>query len=174
MDTPDVKSLKECQAFVCNSCAGPARRDGIPLSQERGPGNYRNLQRRCAWPGNSGFHSGKRLTLPPTFSAERVQANLAYAQYVISATFGEGWRRATADAGPALRPPLCAKSQGPAHVAEKPDYFFFLNTSTIPSSPSTRTKSPVSITSVGSLSKSVMAGTSIFMAANTVRFLPLV
>ena len=120
------------------------------------------------------FTVGKRLTLPTTFSAERVQANLAYAQYVISATFGEGWRRATADAGPALRPPLCAKSQGPAHVAEKPDYFFFLNTSTIPSSPSTRTKSPVSITSVGSLSKSVMAGTSIFMAANTVRLLPLV
>jgi len=120
------------------------------------------------------FTVGKRLTLPTTFGAEPVVANLAYAQYVISTAFGEGCKRATADAGPALRPPLCAKSQGPAHVAEKPDYFFFLNTSTIPPSPSTRTKSPVSITSVGSLSKSVMAGTSIFMAANTVRLLPLV
>ena len=77
--------------------------------------------------------------------------------------------------GPSLThpPPACPKSQGPAQVAEKPDYFFFLKTSTIPLSPSTRTTSPVSITSVGSRSKSVTVGTSMFMAANTVRLLPL-
>jgi len=48
-----------------------------------------------------------------------------------------------------------------------------LNTSTIPKSPSTWTKSPVWMTSVGSLSKSVTVGTFMFMAAKTVRLLPL-